>query len=48
MRVLLADQRPDVRLSLAILLGKEPGVSIVGSASETEGLLALAKYYFPS
>ncbi|HEY83575.1 MAG TPA: response regulator transcription factor [Chloroflexi bacterium] len=43
MRVLLADQRPDVRLSLALLLNREPGVSVVGSASETEGLLALAK-----
>ncbi len=42
MRVLLADQRPDVRLALALLLNKEPGVSVVGSASESEGLLALA------
>lgn len=43
MRVLLADQRPDVRLALAILLNKEPGVNVVGSVSETEGLLALAR-----
>lgn len=43
MRVLLADQHPDIRLSLAILLGKEPGVTIVGSVSETEGLLALTR-----
>jgi DNA-binding NarL/FixJ family response regulator len=42
-RVLLADQRPDIRLALAMLLNKEPGVTIVGSASETEGLLALAQ-----
>jgi len=43
MRVLLADQHPDVRLALALLLNKEPGVSIVGGVSETEGLLALAR-----
>ncbi len=43
MRILLADQRPDIRLALAILLNKEPGVIVVGSASETEGLLALAQ-----
>jgi len=46
-RVLLADQRPDVRLALAILLNKEPGVNVVGSASETEGLLALARSAHP-
>jgi DNA-binding NarL/FixJ family response regulator len=43
MRVLLADQHPDIRLALAILLNKEPGAIIVGSVSEAEGLLALAK-----
>jgi DNA-binding NarL/FixJ family response regulator len=43
MRVLLADQHPDIRLALAILLKKEPGAIIVGSVSEAEGLLALAK-----
>lgn len=43
MRVLLADQHPDIRLALAILLGKEPGVAIVGSVSEAEGLLALTQ-----
>lgn len=41
MRVLLADQNPDIRLALAILLNKEPGVTVVGSVSETTGLLAL-------
>ncbi len=43
MRVLLADQHPNIRLALAILLGKEPGVVIVGSVSEAEGLLALTQ-----
>jgi DNA-binding NarL/FixJ family response regulator len=43
MRVLLADQHPEIRLALAILLGKEPGVAIVGSVSEAEGLLALSR-----
>ena len=47
MRVLLADQHPDIRLALAILLKKEPGAIIVGSVSEAEGLLALAKITHP-
>lgn len=47
MRVLLADQHPDIRLALAILLGKEPGVTVVGSVSETEGLLALTRTTHP-
>jgi DNA-binding NarL/FixJ family response regulator len=47
MRVLLADQRPDVRLALAILFNKEPGVNVVGSVSETEGLLSLARSAHP-
>ena len=47
MRVLLADQHPDIRLALAILLKKEPGAIIVGSVSEAEGLLALAKTTHP-
>ena len=47
MRVLLADQRPDVRLALALLLNKEPGVNVVGSVSETEGLLSLARSAHP-
>jgi DNA-binding NarL/FixJ family response regulator len=43
MHVLLASEHPDLRLSIELLLSQEPGVSIVGSASETEGLLALIK-----
>ena len=43
MRILLADQHPDIRLALAILLKKEPGAIIVGSVSEVEELTALAK-----
>ncbi len=43
MHVLLATKHPDLRLSIELLLSQEPGVSIVGSASETEGLLALIK-----
>lgn len=43
MHVLLADQHSDVRLALTILLNKEPGVVIVGTASEAQGLLALAR-----
>ena len=41
MRVLLAAGRADLRLSLELLLSEQPGVEIVGSASEGDGLLAL-------
>lgn len=41
MRLLLAAGQPDLRLSLELLLSEQPGVEIVGSASESSGLLAL-------
>lgn len=41
MHVLLATKNSDLRLSIELLLSQELGVSIVGTASETEGLLAL-------
>ncbi len=41
--ILLAVNNPDLRLSIELLLNEEPGVEIVGSASESEGLLALVK-----
>ena len=43
MHILLATNNPELRLSIALLLSEEPGVEIVGSASESEGLLALVK-----
>lgn len=47
MNVLLATKHPDLRLSIELLLSQEPGVAIVGTASETEGLLALIKSTSP-
>ena len=41
MRLLLAAGQPNLRLSLELLLSEQPGVEIVGSASESDGLLAL-------
>lgn len=42
MRVLLADDQPEVRSALRLLLEQEPELSIVGEAAETEDLLARA------
>ncbi len=41
MRLLLATAQPHLRLSLELLLSEQPGVEVVGTASESEGLLAL-------
>lgn len=41
MDVLLAIHQLDLRLALDLLLREEPGISVVGVANETEGLLAL-------
>ena len=47
MYVLLAIQDPDLRLAMELLLHEQPGFSIVGVTSETQGLLALAKITCP-
>jgi DNA-binding NarL/FixJ family response regulator len=41
MKILLATEHPDLRLSLELVLSEEPAVTIAGTASESEGLLAL-------
>ncbi len=41
MHILLGMKEADSRLSLELLLSEEPGVTVIGEASETEGLLAL-------
>ena len=43
MRLLLATAHLDLRLSLELLLSEQPGVEIVGAASESDGLVALTQ-----
>lgn len=43
MNVVLAMRQAQARLALELALSVEPGVTVVGEASETEGLLALAR-----
>lgn len=45
--VLLAAGQPDLRLSIELLLTIEPGVVIVGEASEADGLRALIRSTSP-
>ena len=47
MDVLLATDRVDLRLALDLLLREEPGVKVVGAASEAAGLLALIGTAYP-
>ncbi len=41
MDVVLASAQSDLKLALEMLLREEPGTNIVGTVTETEGLLAL-------
>lgn len=41
MDILLASARSDLRFALEVLLREEPGVTVIGTATGTEGLLAL-------
>jgi DNA-binding NarL/FixJ family response regulator len=43
MKIVLALRQADARLVLAWALSDEPGVTVVGTASETAGLLALTQ-----
>ena len=43
MRLILATEETDLRLAVQLLLSEEPGVRVIGSASNTRGLLALVK-----
>lgn len=40
MRILLADDQPRVRFALRVLLGRQPGLKVVGEAIAAEDLLA--------
>lgn len=43
MRILLADDKAEVRFALRALLETQPGAKVVGEAAEIEALLALAR-----
>lgn len=47
MRVLLATKDQNLRISLQLLVSEEPGLRVVGTASETEGLQALISTTHP-
>lgn len=47
MNVVLAIGTAPLRLALDVVLSEEPGVTVVGMASETEGLLALMRTAHP-
>jgi DNA-binding NarL/FixJ family response regulator len=47
MRVLLADNRVEVRSALRFLLEQEPGISVVGEAAEAGALFAQAEAIQP-
>jgi DNA-binding NarL/FixJ family response regulator len=40
MQILIADNRPEVRSALRLLLEQEPGITIAGEAAKSEDLLA--------
>jgi len=42
MRVLIADDRPEVRSAMRLLLRQQPGVTVVGEAVDTEQALKVA------
>ncbi len=47
MRVIVADDQPDVRSALRLLLEEKPGVSVVGEASTAADLLTQVKSVSP-
>lgn len=47
MRVLLADDQPQIRSALRLLLEQELGASVIGEAAEAAGLLAEARAAAP-
>ena len=48
MKILLATEDTNLRLSLELVLSEEPAVTVAGAASESEGLLALIKSTRPA
>jgi DNA-binding NarL/FixJ family response regulator len=48
MKILLATEDPNLRLSLELILSEEPSVTVSGAASEAEGLAALIRFTHPA
>ena len=47
MQILLADNQPQVRFGLCVLLEHQPGIKIVGQAANARDLLAQSKIVHP-
>ena len=47
MRIVLATGDTDLRLAIQLMFSEEPGLNIIGSASDSEGFLALIKSTHP-
>jgi DNA-binding NarL/FixJ family response regulator len=47
MRIVIATGDTDLRLAIQLMLSEEPGINIIGSASDCDGLNALARSTLP-
>jgi DNA-binding NarL/FixJ family response regulator len=47
MRLLIATSNSDTRFSVELLLSQEPGTHVIGTAGDTEGMLALISSTHP-
>jgi DNA-binding NarL/FixJ family response regulator len=47
MRIVLAIRESELRLALELLISQEPGVKVLGTASDVDGLLALVHTNHP-
>jgi DNA-binding NarL/FixJ family response regulator len=47
MRILIADDQEKVRFALKVLLAQQPGIQVIGEASEAQTLLAQAQAAAP-
>ena len=47
MDIIIATSSTDLRIALEIMIREEPGMSIVGTTSESDGLCALIETYCP-
>jgi DNA-binding NarL/FixJ family response regulator len=47
MRIVIASGDTDLRLAIQLMLSEEPGIQIIGSASDYQGFIALVKSTLP-